>query len=274
MISLRNVYYRFPHATNNALDGISWEVKRGQYACICGANGSGKTTLLKHLNGLLKPTLGEVVIGEGHNSVNSAVCQQVGIIFQNPEIQIIGATVEEDIAFGPENLALPPPQIRQRIDQSLEKLGITHLRERETHTLSGGEKRLVAIAGILAMEPEVIAMDEPTAFLDYRAAQALRRVITELLATGITVIHITHCLEDALSADNIAIMGAGKILCSGTPQEVFSKKDLLQEAGIKIPPIAELLGRLKEQGFNIDSGAATTEAAYTQLLNLLQRSTA
>ena len=238
MIRVENLSYRYDREAPDALQGVSLTFAEGAHTALIGPNGCGKTTLIKHLNALLFPTAGVVSVDGMKTSDASSIReirQRVGMVFQNPESQIVGMTVEEDVAFGPGNLALPPAQIRLRVDDCLKMVGMTGLEKRAPHTLSGGEKRLLSIAGVLAMDPRYIAFDEPTAYLDPAGKQRVLAIIRRLHREGMAIIHIAHDMRDVTGADRIVVMDRGAVLIEGTPAEVFGRAGLLKSVGLDIP---------------------------------------
>jgi biotin transport system ATP-binding protein/energy-coupling factor transport system ATP-binding protein len=268
MITFNDVHYRYDLEKVEALRGISLEIRDGEHVALIGPNGCGKTTFIRHLNALLLPTSGRVLIDELDTAdirTHALIRSQVGMVFQNPESQIIGMTVEEDVAFGPENLGLPPGEIKTRVIEALNRIGIADLTARSTETLSGGEKRLVAIAGVLAMRPRYIAFDEPTAFLDPKTGKNILQIIDQLYGEDIGIIHITHNMSEAAMASRVIVLNAGRVSLDGTPQEVFSKVDILKEIGMQLPPITELLIRLQEIGFPVRTDIINLEDAVEQI---------
>lgn len=239
MIALENISFYYDGEAPAVLHGITLTFSEGSHTALIGPNGSGKTTLLKHLNGLLIPTQGKAIV-DGMDTADSAslreIRRRVGMVFQNPDSQIVGMTVEEDIAFGPENLALPPSEIRRRVDDCMEKTGMAKLGKRASHNLSGGEKRMLAIAGVLAMAPRYIALDEPTAYLDVSGQRRVMEMIRRLKTEGMGIIHISHNLRDIADADRVVLMDRGTVVSEGTPADVFGRADLLEAAGMDIPP--------------------------------------
>jgi biotin transport system ATP-binding protein len=268
LISLNNVYYQYEPEGIKALQGVSLTVNDGEHLAIIGPNGCGKTTLIQHLNSLLTPTAGSVNINgldTGNPEEQVKIRSLVGMVFQNPENQIIGMTVEEDVAFGPENLRLQPVEIKQRVAQALAMVGIKDLALRNIEHLSGGEKRLVAIAGVLAMQPRYIAFDEPTAFLDPTASARILKIIDQLYAENIGIIHITHNMAEAAMASRIAVLHNGRVVLDGTPPEVFARIDLLKEIGMQLPQVTELMLNLKEIGFKVRTDIVNMADAVEQI---------
>jgi energy-coupling factor transport system ATP-binding protein len=257
MISVKDVSFCYEGAESPplALDGINLTVARGEYLAVIGHNGSGKSTLAKHFNALLKPRTGEVII-DGISTRDQErlyhIRQKVGMVFQNPDNQIVATTVEEDVAFGPENLGLPPREIRQRVDEALELVRMTDMRRHAPHLLSGGQKQRVAIAGVIAMRPQCLVLDEPTAMLDPRGREEVLQTVARLnREEGITVIYITHFMEEVRQAHNLVVMDQGHIVLTGSPRSVFSRGIFLRSLGLEVPPVTELAQRLKERGMPI-----------------------
>ena len=252
-----------------ALDDVSLEIHEGEHIAVLGHNGCGKSTLAKHLNALLLPTAGTVEV-DAVDTANEAdlwtIRQMVGMVFQNPDNQLVATTVEEDVAFGPENMGIEPAIIRQRVDEALNAVGMTAFKDKGPHLLSGGQKQRIAIAGIIAMRPKYIVFDEPTAMLDPIGRQEVMNTIHYLnKQEGLTVINITHFMEEAVQADRVVIMEHGKIVLSGKPKEVFTQVDLLKEMQLDIPPIAELAALLHKENKNIAADIMTIEEMVTEL---------
>lgn len=231
-----------------ALNGISMHIRRGEFVAVLGSNGSGKSTLARHINGLLTPEQGTVLVAGMSTSDEDNILQirqAAGMVFQNPDNQIIAQTVEEDVAFGPENMGVPAEEIRERVDNALKKVSLYEERFNSPSRLSGGQKQRVAIAGILAMKPDCIILDEPTAMLDPKGRQEIIKTAHELNEKEhITIILITHYMDEAAGADRIIVMNKGEIALDGSPRELFRKRDELKKLGLELPPITELAYRL------------------------------
>ena len=249
--------------TFDALKDVTAQIKKGEFTAIIGTNGSGKSTLARHLNALLIPTEGELIV-EGMRTSDAGrvwdIRQKVGMVFQNPDNQLVAAVVEEDVAFGPENLGVPPEEIRERVDLALEKVGMTSYREQAPSMLSGGQKQRVAIAGVLAMKPDCIVLDEPTAMLDPKGRKDVMDTIHELNKTeGITIVLITHFMEEAVTADHILVIDRGVLKMEGTPREIFSQADKVTEIGLDVPVPADLARRLRKKGMAVSEKCMTDE---------------
>jgi energy-coupling factor transporter ATPase len=267
MIRVENIVYRYDQ-NEPVLRFLSMTVQDGEYVALIGPNGCGKTTLIKHLNALLFPAEG-IVLVDGMNTGDAPALREirrrVGMVFQNPDNQIIGMSVEEDVAFGPGNLGLPSSEIRERVEASLATVGMTDYAKRPPHTLSGGEKRLVSIAGVLAMNPRYIAFDEPTASLDPSSRQRVLDIIRKLNGEGIAVIHIAHDMNEIVHADRVVVMDQGTVALSGTPREVFNRIEYLKALGLHIPQVAELLWRLRQMGWGVSTDVLTIEDACLEI---------
>jgi energy-coupling factor transporter ATPase len=229
-----------------ALDGISLDIEKGSFVAIVGMNGSGKSTLAKCFNGLLVPSAGRVIVG-GFDTAEEEhiwdVRRRVGMVFQNPDNQIVSSIVEDDVAFGPENLGVPPEEIRKRVDNALKQVGMYEHRLKGAHMLSGGQKQRIAIAGAVAMRPECIVFDEPTAMLDPRGRESVMEIIEELNSEGITAILITHFMSEAVRSDRIVVLKDGHVLADRTPRDLFADTELISKAGLELPPVIELRNR-------------------------------
>lgn len=249
--------------TFDALKDVTAQIKKGEFTAIIGTNGSGKSTLARHLNALLLPTEGELIV-EGMRTSDAGrvwdIRQKVGMVFQNPDNQLVAAVVEEDVAFGPENLGVPPEEIRERVDLALEKVGMTSYRKQAPSMLSGGQKQRVAIAGVLAMKPDCIVLDEPTAMLDPKGRKEVMDTIHELnKKEGITIVLITHFMEEAVTADHILVIDKGVLKMEGTPREIFSQADKVTEIGLDVPVPADLARRLRKKGMAVSERCMTDE---------------
>ena len=249
--------------TFDALKDVTAQIKKGEFTAIIGTNGSGKSTLARHLNALLIPTEGELIV-EGMRTSDAGrvwdIRQKVGMVFQNPDNQLVAAVVEEDVAFGPENLGVPPEEIRERVDLALEKVGMTSYRKQAPSMLSGGQKQRVAIAGVLAMKPDCIVLDEPTAMLDPKGRKEVMDTIHELnKKEGITIVLITHFMEEAVTADHILVIDRGVLKMEGTPREIFSQADKVTEIGLDVPVPADLARRLRKKGLAVSEKCMTDE---------------
>ena len=272
MITIQNLSYGYNGQGEPVLKNLHLEIREGEHVALIGPNGCGKTTLLKHLNALLTPDKGCVLV-DGMDTADQKnlkeIRRRVGVVFQNPDNQIVGMTVEEDVAFGPENLGLSPAQIRQRVDETLVAVGMEGFARRAPHTLSGGEKRLVSIAGVLAMSPRYIAFDEPTAYLDPVGRQRILEMIQKLHQRGIAIIHITHDMNDLLDADRLLVMDRGAIAVDGTPRDVFSRLEAMRELGLQLPQVTLLLHRLQESGCALNTNILTIEDACKEILSCM-----
>lgn len=257
------VYHRDTPQAVRALDGLSFAIRRGEYVGIVGGNGSGKSTLARHLNGLLIPTEGRVRVG-GLDTRDPkdrwAIRRQVGMIFQNPDNQLVGTIVEEDVAFGPENLGLPPAEIRARVDDALAAVGLTALRRLEPHRLSGGQKQRLAVAGILAMRPDCVVLDEATTMLDPEGRADVLALVGDLHRAGITVVFISHALEDLTGADRILVLDEGRLVMDGRPAEVFERAEEVPGGRLQAPAVVQLARALRAGGLDLPVGLITVEA--------------
>lgn len=259
---------------NRAIDGVDVDIKKGDFVAVLGHNGSGKSTLAKHVNGLLLPTEGTVWVGDMDTRDEEHIWdvrKTAGMVFQNPDNQIIGNIVEEDVGFGPENIGVPTEEIWKRVEASLKAVGMTAYRLQSPNKLSGGQKQRVAIAGVMAMKPECIILDEPTAMLDPNGRREVIRTIHELNRTeGITVLLITHYMEEAIEADRIIVMDDGRIAMDGQPREIFSRVKELKSHGLDVPQVTELAWELKEAGMPLTDGILSREELVEQLVPLLR----
>lgn len=245
-----------------AIDSVSFSVERGSFTAVIGQNGSGKSTLAKNINALLVPTSGRVMVDGLDTSVPEHVWDvrsRVAMVFQNPDNQIVSSIVEDDVAFGPENLGIEPVEIRKRVDEALTGVEMYDFRKKAPHMLSGGQKQRIAIAGAVAMEPECIVFDEPTAMLDPRGRDEVMSVIKRLNGKGITVLLITHFMEEAAQADKIIVMDRGVKKMEGTPEEIFLRADELKALSLDVPPAVDLAMKLRERGIDIPEGILTID---------------
>ena len=278
-ISLENVVFSYNDDENvksvkNAVDGVSLDIKKGEFVALLGHNGCGKSTIAKHLNAMLLPDSGRVLIDGDDTSDEEKtydIRKKVGLVLQNPDNQLVASIVEEDVAFGPENIGIPPQEIRERVDYALKAVGMYEYREHAPYKLSGGQKQRVAIAGILAMLPECIVIDEPTAMLDPNGRDEVLSTLLKLnKEKNITVMLITHYMDEAVLADRVVVMDRGKILTQGTPDKVFSQVELLKRHRLDVPQSTELANKLRGCGVKIDKMPLDTEACVKMLEEVLK----
>ena len=269
IISFKNVHYTYPGDELESLCGIDLDIERGQFVAVLGHNGSGKSTLAKHMNAILVPDEGQVLI-DGVDTADEArlldVRRRVGMVFQNPDNQIVANVVEDDVAFAPENLGVPPEEIRRRVDEALKLVGMYEYREHAPHLLSGGQKQRVAIAGVIAMRPRCIVLDEPTAMLDPQGRREVLEIVKRLhRETGLTVVMITQFMEETLSCDRVVVMGGGKLQFSGTPREVFGHSEELIKMGLDVPVSAKIASELRSRGLDLPLDIYTAEGCADAL---------
>ena len=274
MLKAENVWFRYSEDGDWALKGINVEIKKGEFVAILGSNGCGKSTLAKHFNAILTPDKGDVtVLGMNTKEEDRLfdIRQKVGMVFQNPDNQIVATVVEEDVAFALENLGVPMDEIRKRIDDAMKTVGIYEFRHKAPHNLSGGQKQRVAIAGIIAMRPDCIVMDEPTAMLDPKGRQVVMETIKDLNKNhGITVVLITHYMDEAAQADRVVVMSKGHVEKTGTPREIFSQVEWIKSLALDVPQPSELAYELNKQGANLSTGAITIDECAAQLYKFLE----
>ena len=256
------------------LDGVNLDIEPGSFVAVLGHNGSGKSTLAKHLNAILLPTGGKVWV-DGLDTAKEdellAVRRTGGMVFQNPDNQIVANVVEEDVAFAPENLGVPSAEIRRRVDEALAMVGMSHYATHAPHLLSGGQKQRVAIAGVIAMQPRCVVMDEPTAMLDPHGRDEVMETIRKLnRELGITVVLITHHMDEAAQADRLVVMSKGKVIADGTPKTVFSQVELLKSVGLTVPETVELCWQLRQEGLDAPLDALSDEECAQALYQLLK----
>ena len=274
-IEIKNVTYEYTEEDKvyAAVKDLSLDIERGSFTVILGHNGSGKSTLAKLLNGLNKPTYGDILV-DGINTKNEEleieIKRKVGMVFQNPDNQLIASIVEEDVAFGPENLGLSPEEIRERVDDALKSVGMYEFRKSTPHRLSGGQKQRIAIAGIIAMRPDCLVLDEPTAMLDPKGrAEIISTLLRLNREKNITVVLITHYMEEAEKADRVIVMNDGVIIDDGTPKEIFKNVEKLKAVGLDVPQTTELLYELKLNGFDINTNIISIEEAAEEIKSAL-----
>lgn len=263
LIEIQNVSYAYEDAAAKALNNVSLTINDGEFVAVVGHNGSGKSTLAKHLNALLLPTEGKVLV-DGMDTADEAdtlsIRQRVGMVFQNPDNQLVTTIVEEDVAFGPENIGVPGNEIRTRVDRALAAVGMEKYAHSAPNMLSGGQKQRIAIAGMLAMQPKVLVLDEATAMLDPKGRRDIIDLVTKLhKENGITVVMITQYMEEAIGADRVAVMSGGELILEGTPKEVFSQDELLHKHRLDVPVMQQLANRLNARGANLPKSILSVE---------------
>ncbi len=263
LIEIQNVSYAYEDAAAKALNNVSLTINDGEFVAVVGHNGSGKSTLAKHLNALLLPTEGKVLV-DGMDTADEAdtlsIRQRVGMVFQNPDNQLVTTIVEEDVAFGPENIGVPGNEIRARVDRALAAVGMEKYAHSAPNMLSGGQKQRIAIAGMLAMQPKVLVLDEATAMLDPKGRRDIIDLVTKLhKENGITVVMITQYMEEAIGADRVAVMSGGEMILEGTPKEVFSQDELLHKHRLDVPVMQQLANRLNAHGANLPKSILSVE---------------
>lgn len=276
MIKCDNVSFKYraneEEEERYAVNGVNFEVEKGEFLVILGHNGSGKSTIAKHMNALLVPSEGTVIV-DNLNTLDPNNLWEIrsvsGMVFQNPDNQLVATIVEEDVAFGPENLGVAPEEIRSRVDESLKKVGMYEYRRHAPHLLSGGQKQRVAIAGVLAMKPKCIIFDEPTAMLDPSGRKEVLKNIKEINKNyGITIVLITHYMDEAAQADRVIVMDDGKIILEGKPREVFSNVKQMKDIGLDVPQVTELCYELKNSGINIDTNILNVDEMVNAICQL------
>ena len=266
IIKIDNLYFQYPHGEDEepklAIKGVSLEIEEGSFTAIIGQNGSGKSTLAKNLNGLLFPSKGAVYVSGMDTRDEDKIWdirQTAGMVFQNPDNQLVSAIVEDDVAFGPENIGIDPVEIRARVDEALDAVKMGKYKRKAPHLLSGGQKQRIAIAGVVAIRPRCIIFDEPTAMLDPRGRKDIMEILEKLHRDGIPEILITHFMDEAVKADRVVIMNKGEILLDGTPEHVFSQDELIRSARLDVPMAAEIAIYLRENGIDVPPEVVTAE---------------
>ncbi len=272
MIQFDHVTYRYENADEPALNDVTLHIDEGSFVAIVGHNGSGKSTLAKHINGLLQPASGTVTVCGLPTNVEENILpirQQVGMAFQNPDNQLVTTVVEEDVAFGPENLGIEPNEIRTRVNDALAAVGMTHYAEKAVHHLSGGQKQRIAIAGILALKPRILVLDEATAMLDPSGRKELIDTVKALHKEGMTVIMVTQYMEETTGCDRIVVMNRGKVVCDDMPEVVFSKIELLRESNLVPPETVRVRNALRELGYAVSDSVLNAEQLAEAICPLL-----
>lgn len=283
IIEVKNLDFEYPITDdegnviggNKVLKDINLVIPKGQFVAVLGHNGSGKSTLAKHFNGILVGNSGKVYI----NGIDTAdddkiydIRQTVGMVFQNPDNQLVATIVEEDVAFAPENLGLPPEQIRERVDEALNAVDMYKYRLHSAHQLSGGQKQRIAIAGVIAMRPECIVLDEPTAMLDPKGRKSVMKTIKRLNSEfGITIVLITHYMEEAAQAERVVVMDNGSIIMDDVPKKIFSQVDRLNEVGLDVPQVTQLAYELKKEGIDISLEVLTEEECAEEIMKIMNK---
>jgi len=273
IIEIKNASYKYDNDLPDTLDNVSLTVKRGEFVCILGHNGCGKSTLAKLINGLFLPSDGTVLVDgldtrDEENSI--AIRSRAGMVFQNPDNQMVASIVEEDVAFGPENLGVPQEELRTRVDNALMQVNMLEFAKNAPHRLSGGQKQRIAIAGILAMKPEIIIMDESTAMLDPKGRREVLDTVRRLnKENGMTVVYITHFMEETVFADRIFVMGDGVIKLEGTPREIFANEETISELTLELPEVTQIARRLCENGLNINKNILTLDELTEELCRFI-----
>ncbi len=274
MIKAANLWFGYSDEKEKALNGVNFSAKKGEFIAVLGSNGCGKSTLAKHFNAILVPDEGQVWVQGMLTSDDSKLLdirQKVGMVFQNPDNQIVSTIVEEDVAFALENIGVEPKEIRRRIDEAMEKTGVYKFKDKAPHHLSGGQKQRVAIAGIIAMRPDCIVLDEPTAMLDPEGRRKVLKTVKTLNKDyGITVILITHYMDEAAQADRIVVMSKGKVVKEGTPKEIFSQVELVKSLSLDVPQTSEIAYELSKMGYNLSTKAISIDECAQQLYDFLK----
>ena len=274
MLKADGLWFRYSDEDKWALQGIDLEIERGEFVAVLGMNGCGKSTLAKHFNSILIPTKGDVFVEDMNTRDEDRlfdIRQKVGMVFQNPDNQIVATVVEEDVAFALENIGVPTPEIRERTDDAMKKVGIYELRAKAPHNLSGGQKQRVAIAGIIAMRPDCIVLDEPTAMLDPSGRASVMETIKTLNREyGITIVLITHYMDEAAQADRVVVMSEGRIARIGTPKDIFSRVEWVKSLGLDVPQTSELEYELNRLGYDLSTREISIDECARQIYRFLE----
>ncbi len=273
LIRFEKVSFSYPGDEDESLQDIDLEIEEGSFVAVLGHNGSGKSTLAKHTNAVLTPTEGHVYVG-GIDTLDEDrlldIRRQVGMVFQNPDNQIVSNVVEDDVAFAPENLGVPSAEIRERVDSALKLVGMYEYRKHAPHLLSGGQKQRVAIAGVIAMQPRIIVLDEPTAMLDPQGRREVIATVTKLCReNGMTVLLITHHMEECIGADRLVVMSNGHIVADGSPETVFSQVELMEREGLTVPETTRLMYELNREGFALPLDRLTEQSCAAAIVAAL-----
>lgn len=274
IIKAEHVCFEYEPGSKRVLNDIDLEIEEGQFVAVLGHNGCGKSTFACHLNAILQPTSGRVEVAGLDTNVQTdeqllQIRKNVGMVFQNPDNQIVATVVEEDVAFALENLGVPRPEMRRRIDDSLKKVGMSAFAKHATHQLSGGQKQRIAIAGVLAMQPKILVLDEPTAMLDPQGRREVMQVLHDLHRQGATIILITHFMDEAVQADRVIVMNDGEVLLDDTPHQVFQNAGLLRSIGLDVPQSTELMFLLRHKGFRVPLSVLTEQECVEVLEQIL-----
>ena len=274
VIRVQNLTFAYESGGPPIIKDINLVIREGEYVAIIGPNGCGKTTLIRTFNALLLPSKGEVLV-DGLSTRDSKslleIRRRVGMVFQNPDNQIVGMSVEEDVAFGPSNLGLAAVEVRRRVDQALETVGLTGLQTHSPHALSGGQKQLLALAGLLAMNPKIIVLDEPTSSLDPAGKKKVLTLLRKLKRQGMGIIHVTHSMDEASIADRVLVMDGGELIADGSSSEILCRVEWLKSLGLAPPKVTELMWQLYQRGENINTEIFTIDAAVEEITILLEQ---
>jgi energy-coupling factor transport system ATP-binding protein len=272
MIKATNLWFGYSDEKEKALNGVNFVAEKGEFIAVLGSNGCGKSTLAKHFNAILLPEEGQVMVEDMLTTEDEKlfdIRQKVGMVFQNPDNQIVATIVEEDVAFALEHMGVEPAEMRKRVDEALEMVGMSEFSKHATHQLSGGQKQRIAISGVFAMKPRVIVLDEPTAMLDPKGRASVMKILHELNGNGITVVLITHFMDEAAQADRVIVVNEGEILLDGDPHYVFQNAGLLTSVGLDVPPSTSLMFKLRENGFRVPLAVLTDEECIPVIEDLI-----